>query len=125
MPGLRVWLQDRDCEFYDHLEVRYEKGVSPVLRVYNINNNEGTTIGADEVVTVSLLDVETAEQMEALLTAQGFRRKPDDEIAAIRAERHRLVDQADCVIRELMMAEEQQQLQQQPQGGSPPSGGEL
>ena len=41
---------------------------------------------------MSRLDVATAKQMEAILTAQGFRRKPDDEIAAIRAERHRWVE---------------------------------
>ena len=44
-PGLR----DRDYESYDHLEVRYPKGVSPVSRVWAVVPDGGDgTIGADE-----------------------------------------------------------------------------
>ena len=115
LPGLLVWLQDRDYEFYDHLKVQFANGLSPVSPLWAVVPDGGDeTIGADEVA-VSRLDVETVEQMEAILTAQDFRRKPDYEIAAIRAERHRLVEQADRVIREMMMAEGPQQRPRQEQ----------
>jgi hypothetical protein len=72
-------LKDREAEYYEGVEVTYQPGRDAVLTIYDESGAE-----RERVV---LSDLAAKEDMHRVMVEKGFRKKSDEEIGRIKAER--------------------------------------
>lgn len=77
-------MKDREAEHYVDVEVEFKHGMDAVLTIFED--------GAEREKVV-LSDITTKEEMHRLMIEKGFRRKSEEEIARIKAERYWLLEE--------------------------------